>query len=109
MNATLRGLFVPRDSLTRRGFFAWGVILFACKYALDLALTYYGFGQAWWPTDYLFRRAGRIELRFNSSIGPSIAMVAIALPFIWMGVTLTLRRLLTLRWPAWLACLFFFP
>lgn len=36
-------------------------------------------------------------------------MVCTALPFVWSGVNLTVRRLRTLEWPAWLACLFFVP
>jgi hypothetical protein len=35
--------------------------------------------------------------------------LAIALPFIWIGVVLTLRRLRDIGWPLWLVALFFVP
>ncbi len=36
-------------------------------------------------------------------------LLALALPFIFAGVVLTVRRLRDLRWPLWLVVLFFFP
>ncbi|MFQ5745394.1 MAG: hypothetical protein ACE5HV_17715 [Acidobacteriota bacterium] len=36
-------------------------------------------------------------------------MLAIALPFIWIGVVLTLKRLRAVRLPTWLVALFFVP
>jgi Na+(H+)/acetate symporter ActP len=36
-------------------------------------------------------------------------MLALALPFIWVGVVLTLRRLRAVRLPLWLIAVFFLP
>src|SRR5207248_2078451 len=42
-------------------------------------------------------------------IGTAIMLISTAIPFIWMGVSLTIRRLRTLGWPVLWACLFFVP
>ena len=36
-------------------------------------------------------------------------LVAFALPFVWIGTVLTLRRLRDADWPLWLVILFFLP
>jgi hypothetical protein len=105
----LRRLFVPVDSLTGAAYLGWGVGLFALKYFLDFLVTSFGLGFTWWPTDYFFPRAGRVEPGIDLPIPAVMMMIALAVPFVWIGVNLTVRRLRTLGWsPLW-ACVFFVP
>src|SRR3569832_969887 len=109
MNRSLRSLFAPVDSLSGSAYLAWGIGLFAFKYLLDFLINFLGFGIFWLPTDYFFPRAGRPEPGVNLPLLAAAMMLALAVPFIWIGVNLTLRRLRTLNWPALWACTFFVP
>lgn len=102
-------LFLPRGALSGRAFLGLGLILFLCKYTLDYLLARFGFGYLWAPTDYFLPRPGRPELGAGLNFPAAISLTIVALPFVWVGVNLTLRRLRTLGWPPVFACLFFFP
>ncbi len=94
---------------TGRGHFAlWGIVLIAFKYNLDRALAA-GFHRGWSILDYLepahrdLLHLPRFEWTFL------LTMIAVSLPFIWAGITLTTRRLRDVGWPVGLAALFFIP
>jgi hypothetical protein len=94
--------------ITRGVYAAWGVLLFAIKYNLDRALAEYAFGRVWSPLNYVL--PGRvIELASHSDMKFCLAMLALALPFIWAGVVLTLRRIRSVGWPLGLTVVFFLP
>jgi len=104
-----RRLFVPVDPLSGPAYLGWGVGLFGLKYLLDFLVASVGLGFSWWPTDYFFPRAGRVEPGIDLPMRAAMVMIALAIPFIWIGVNLTVRRLRTLGWaPLW-ACVFFAP
>lgn len=109
MKALPRSLFVPRDPLTRRAYLGWGFGLFAIKYLLDFLVTTVGLGFSWWPTDYFLPRTGRVRPGVDLPISAAVMMVSVAIPFIWIGINLTIRRLRTLGWSSLWACLFFVP
>lgn len=92
----------------RGAYVLWGALLIVVKYNLDriLAAT---LGHKWTPTSYLWpagtdiTRVPEFEWRFF------LIMVAVSVPFIWAGTTLTMRRLRDAGWPLWLVALFFVP
>src|SRR5215472_9854396 len=53
--------------------------------------------------------AYRYGLRAGPAAQTTQTMLATALPFIWLGVTLTLKRLRSAGWPISLVLLFFAP
>jgi uncharacterized membrane protein YhaH (DUF805 family) len=96
--------------LDRGPYAAAGVLLFALKHNVDRAVAIVGFDRPWslfyylWPSD-----AARItsmpaeDARFYSTL------LAIAIPFIYIGTLLTTKRLRAAKLPAWLVALFFVP
>ena len=86
----------------RARYLATGLILFALKYNLDRIVAGV-FGYSWSVINY--------EYALEEAHGASfyIALVAVALPFIWIGVVLTLRRLRDANLPLWGVMLFFVP
>lgn len=101
------GLSLPVD---RHTYFGHGVGLMALKYLLDVAAVKLVTGKTWLLTDYL---NPFLSVRADRMVAaPSwlwLLMAAWALPFLWIGVSMTLRRLLDARRSPWLCLLFFVP
>src|SRR6185295_12815523 len=94
----------------RRRYLITGLVLFALKHNIDRLLATL-FEYRWGPFNYLVFLSdddGIVGLsprdaRFYTTL------VLVALPFIWIGVVLTLRRLRDAGLPLWLVVLFFIP
>ena len=116
---TLRGLvrlwFGFQDRVSKRAYLASGVGLMALKYSVDaltaLALT----GAFFTPLDYI---NPILALRTKAlGGGPAyqtpadllMGMVVFALPFLWIGVSMTIRRAVDAGKSPWLGLLFFVP
>lgn len=88
-----------------------GFVGFALKHNLDRMIAAYAFHRPWTVFNYMepVRDVGRItELRGDEAQFLE-TMVTLALPFIWVGVVLTLKRLRGAGMPPWLVVLFFVP
>jgi uncharacterized membrane protein YhaH (DUF805 family) len=109
MKPLLRFLCEPRGTIARRDYLVAGLVLFAIKYLIDFCLTALGFGFSWWPTDYFLPRPGRIEPGVNVPLHILLSLIGVALPFIWAGISLTIKRLNDVGWPPYLAAFFFIP
>lgn len=94
-------LFRTGGEVDRGRYLFWGIALFGLKHNLDRIVAS-GFGKRWSPFNY-----------WDAALqGPPqllLTLALIALPFIWIGVTLTLRRLRHAGLPGALAALFFVP
>ena len=91
-------------------FFAIGVTLFVVKFALDRTVATLGFGRGWSVMNYLIPN----EAYALPALPPAertfyLTMLAVALPFVWIGLHVTLRRLRDAALPRWLVGLFFIP
>lgn len=96
--------------VSRRDYLRHGVALIALKYAGDVALVAVAAGRLWTPADYLGSIPFLLATRLDGA--PPWLMPALALwtlPFLWAGVTLSMRRALDAGWSAWVALLFFVP
>jgi len=95
-----------------RGRYArWGFGLMLAKYALDALIVWLGFRVVWTPLDYL---NPVLSLRDRALGGPSapwfhLAMGLWSLPFLWIGVGMTMRRAHDAGLSVWTALLFFVP
>ncbi|HJT26705.1 MAG TPA: DUF805 domain-containing protein [Pyrinomonadaceae bacterium] len=93
----------------RGHYLATGLILFFVKHNIDRVLAALA-GYPWSPVSYwIFMAPNGV-----ASLNPVDAMfyvvlVLFALPFMWMGTVLTLRRLRDADLPLWLVMLFFVP
>ncbi len=103
--------FIGRDGrIGPMGFFVTGVWLFALKFLVDRLVAALAFGRPWSVYNYLipiesFPLTARApgDARFYS------AMLAVALPFVVVGILVTLARLRDADLPQWLSLLFFAP
>jgi uncharacterized membrane protein YhaH (DUF805 family) len=111
MMTGLKNFLLLTGRISRGRYFGVGVGLFLVKFALDWAVAR-GFDQSWSPLNYLIWPDRRSLLVFQLSEAErefGLIMLALALPFIWTGVTLTLQRLRDAGLPLGLILLFSVP
>lgn len=91
-------------------YFAIGLGLTLLKQLLDRLVAAGVFGRPWSPMSYAFTGVvgGLFSLDRDDQIFYA-AMLALALPFVVIGVVLTVRRLRDAGWPLWLVAFFFAP
>lgn len=110
MKITFADLWRPSGTIDRGPYALVGILGFAIKHNLD-RLVAHGFGRSWGPFNYWvpIRDVPRvIALRGQDAVFLE-TMLAISLPFIWIGVALTLKRLRSAQLPPALVLLFFVP
>jgi uncharacterized membrane protein YhaH (DUF805 family) len=94
----------------RRTYFQTGAGLMFLKYVVDATLVWSYTGRWWSPLDYV---SPLWSVRTGALQGvPPAAMLALALwtlPFLWIGVSMSMRRAVDAGRSAWLAVLFFVP
>src|SRR5262245_42228797 len=82
----------------------------ALKYAVDAGVVYLATGTFWTPLDYLLPvwslRAHRLGAQ---NLWLQWALVLWALPFLWIGVSMTMRRAIDAGDTPWVCLLFFVP
>jgi uncharacterized membrane protein YhaH (DUF805 family) len=90
-------------------YFLAGTTLTALKYAIDFAVAAH-FGETWRIWNYFFP-SGNISLFEMGNHQPKLYAIlwAIAIPFFWVGIALTLRRLRDAGYRAGWIFLFFVP
>lgn len=111
MKTTFAGLWRPSGTIDRGTYALVGLLGFALKHNLDRLVATYGFHRPWGLFNYWVpvRDVARItDLRGSEAVFLG-TMVALALPFIWVGVVLTMKRLRSAGLPAQLVALFFIP
>ena len=109
MKPLLGGLFSPRGRIDRNRYGVLGAVLVLVKYNLDrwIAVTH---GRVWTPLSYWIPNERFSVLTLPRAEWPFYgALALIALPFIWVGLALTVRRLRDAGLPLWLIVLFFPP
>ena len=111
MKITFSTLFRSEGTVDRGTYAIAGVVGFLIKHNLDRLVATFAFDRPWgifnyWePVRDVTRITGlpRDEAKFLATL------VAMALPFIWVGVMLTIKRLRSAGLPPQLVGLFFFP
>jgi uncharacterized membrane protein YhaH (DUF805 family) len=96
--------------VSRREYLAHGVGLATLKYSVDAALVAIATGGFWTPWSYAMSAPVMLASRFTDApawLAPTL--VVWTLPFLWIGVGMTLRRALDAGLSAWTAMLFFVP
>ena len=95
-------------TISPRSYFLIGFSLTLLKQALDRLVASWAFGRPWSPLSYAV--TGEIGGLFSLNRDDQIfyaTMLALALPFLVVGVVLTVRRLRDAGWPLWLVLFFF--
>jgi hypothetical protein len=98
-------------TLGRGGYALLGFLGFALKHNLDRLLATVVFGREWGIFNYWIppERAVHITALPAEEARFLLAMVVFSLPFGWVGVTLTAKRLRSAGLPLWLVAFFFAP
>jgi len=88
-----------------------GLVAFFLKENLDRFVAGFYFHRPWSIFQYWvpLNSAANIRTLSPDLARFSAAMLALALPFIWLGVAMTVRRLRDVGQPVWLVALFFVP
>ncbi|HYY43323.1 MAG TPA: DUF805 domain-containing protein, partial [Pyrinomonadaceae bacterium] len=109
-------VFTPSDlwrwqgRVGRTKYLAMGATLFAGKHLLDRFVAAAVFDRRWSLFNYwVFADGAQVDETPQSLMRFYATLLLLALPFIWVGVVLTLRRLRDAGLPLWLVILFFVP
>jgi len=106
----LRLWFGFHEPVGRGTYFRHGIGLTALKYAVDALLIWRVAHVVWTPFNYLSPLwSTRQQLLQSGPPWLPAALVVIALPFLWIGVSMTLRRAVDAGASPGLALLFFVP
>jgi hypothetical protein len=108
-NLIRRGKWIGK--IDRGQYLLIGVIGFAIKHNLDRLVAWLGFHRQWSVFNYWIplNRAVRINSLQHADAVFLLTMLALSLPFIIVGVVLTLGRLRSAGLPHWLVLAFFLP
>jgi hypothetical protein len=98
-------------TLGRGRYAAAGIGLMGMKHFLDILLATALFKQHWGALNYWLPLGVVTQLAAlrGEDFKFLLGMVALAVPFIWIGAALTLARLRDAAWPSWMVLLFFVP
>ena len=108
MNLRISDLWRLDGAIDRWPYFTLGASLGALKMGLDFVVATWLFNRNWSPFEYavpgpwLFAISPQDQFFFR-------VMLVVALPFIWCGIGLTLRRLRSAGLPLFAVTLFFVP
>jgi len=98
------------EPVSRRDYLRHGAALVAIKYAGDVGLVALATGRFWTPLDYVHSIPLLLSTKLDGAPAWLMPVLALwTLPFLWAGVTLTLRRALDAGRSAWLTLFFFVP
>lgn len=101
------------ERVTRRAYVLSGLGLMALKTVIDYALVWYATGQIWSPIAYLAPSLILKDEVFHSHAGKPewalVTMAVIALPFMWIGISMSVRRAADAGMSPWLGVIFFVP
>ena len=98
------------EPLGRRAYVTAGLTLMAVKYAVDASVIYMVTGITWTPLDYLLPLmsfVGAKVAQFPSWL--NLLLLAWTAPFVWLGVTLSVRRAHSAGVSPWWVVAFFLP
>ena len=103
-------LSIPDPPFGRREYIRAGIVLMALKYTVDAALIYWTTGLVWTPADYLLSLANISNSKGALfTLGLSMTLIVWTIPFVWIGVILSVRRAKDAGLPPWIVVAFFIP
>lgn len=110
MGSTLSLLAGLKRRVPRRAYVVWGFALAALKFAIDTAIVYGFTHKTWSPLGYVLPS---LVLR-NDSLGSvpeamHVLLAAAAMPFLWIGLTMSVRRAADAGVSPWIGVGFLVP
>jgi len=106
----LRLWFTFESGVGRREYLLSGIALAALKYAGDAFMVWNATGRFWRPIDYLSPVSTLLQTKLVMAPAELLPLLAAwSLPFLWIGISMSMRRALDSGHSAWLGLLFFVP
>jgi uncharacterized membrane protein YhaH (DUF805 family) len=106
----LRLWFTFESGVGRREYLLSGVALAAVKYAGDAFMVWHATGRLWRPIDYLSPVSTLLQAKLVMAPAELLPLLALwSLPFLWIGISMSMRRSIDAGRSAWLGLLFFVP
>jgi len=106
---SLRWLFTFEGRVTPRQYLITGVLLMALKYLGEFLAAILLTGQILWPHEFLFFSRGLLtKFDFYARWYP-VFVVLWSLPFLWIGLSMTVRRALDAGLTPWFSLWFLVP
>jgi uncharacterized membrane protein YhaH (DUF805 family) len=106
----LRFWFTFDAPVSRADYLRHGMALMVVKYLVDASLIWFVAHVRWTPVDYLTTGAAFQQSKLASAPKALLSFLALwTLPFLWIGLTMSIRRALDAGHSAWLAFLFLVP
>lgn len=104
-------LWRPSGTVGRGTYAVVGAVGFAIKHNIDRIIATLGFHHPWGLLNYWvpLQRVARINELSRNERAFLATMAAAALPFIWVGIVMTMKRLRSAGLPAQVVILFFIP
>lgn len=97
-------------TIDRLPFLGIGLALMALKVVVDFVVALVVFDRPWSVSHYLAPvQVTLLGTADAASTSFFVTMMVLALPFVWVGLALTVRRLRSIGIPIWWAFLFFVP
>jgi uncharacterized membrane protein YhaH (DUF805 family) len=109
--ALLDRLFSTKGTIDRVSYAVIGFVAFGIKFNLDRWLIAPRFGHDWSIFDYWapIGADSRLTALGFHDYAFLLTLAAASLPFLWVGVATTIKRLRAMRMPEWIVVLFFIP
>jgi len=107
---SLKTLFSFNGGISRQAYLTIALVGGTLKHVVNIAIATL-FHRDWDWLSYLMpvglpTQITRLSL---SDIQFLVVMLAVSLPFAWVGLAITAKRFRTIGWPAWIIVLFFVP
>lgn len=98
-------------SVSRQAYVGVAFVCAIVKHIVDLGVADFLFHRPWGPLNYIFPLGVPVTMQAMTpdDVKFLATMVALSLPFAWIGVAVTAKRFRTIGWPVWLVILFFVP
>lgn len=106
----LRLWFTFESGVGRREYLCSGLALAVLKYAGDAFMVWNATGRFWRPIDYLSPVSTLLQTKLVMAPAQLLPVLALwSLPFLWIGISMSMRRSIDAGYSAWLGLLFFVP
>ena len=103
-------LFGLKKKVSRRAYLVAGFLLATLKFSVDTAIVYFATGKMWSPLGYIIpSMVLRQEAVGAGPQGMHLLLVACAMPFLWVGLSMSVRRAADAGKSPWLGLLFVLP
>src|SRR4051812_19224684 len=106
----LNYLFGMQERVTRLPYFLWGVGLLLLKYLVESQIYFYSTEHYLYPKNFLNPLfSGRYPNISNAPAYTIFLLLLWSLPFIWIGVSMSIRRAADTGYSPWWGIVFFVP